>query len=257
MDFSAVYFIDGVQRTVLLGEINSKPLFLHMSGAAIMRREGKVVTSFGEPEMQVRFISEQEIGLDSKIPLEIVSPENPSSFYSHSSFLREQLERRVLKKTLRVATQDEAVIYDGRLVYPEALTAEAEVIGVIKRHSSLYLKDKKVFYSLKPGERTSSFVLEFGEEPMKSSVVSFYQKLFPSRGSYYGLVRVEVPQSKVKSSNIVNDFAGFIFSERFPINFTTHQSGKKLYPISVCEKFLSSKLPSLSLVSAFLSDVLQ
>jgi len=81
--------------------------------------------------------------------------------------------------------------------------------------------------------------------------------LFPKKDPYYSVVRVEVPHAICQSVSDVNAFAGFVHSERFPLDMKTHQSGKKLYPISVCEKFLSSKLPSIQLVSVFLRDALQ
>ncbi len=255
-DFSNVYFIDGVQRTILLGEVNSFPLFLHISGAAIMRRTSKKVIPFSDPVIQFRLITHPDIVFDSHIPVEHVTPSSDMSYFKHSSRLRRQLERDFFKKCLKVLGGDEVIIYDGPLFYSEGLNKDINVVGVVKRHTSFYLEDRREIYDISVGERSRAFKFTHGKPPASLQVVSFYSRLFKQKDPYYGLVRVEVPSHLIKNKPDIDGFAGFIFSDRFPISFCENQSDKKLYPISVCEKFLSSKLPSINLLSSFLGDVI-
>lgn len=256
--FNSVYFLDGIQRTVLLGEVDLSPIFLHFSAAAIMHRQDRKVIPFVEPVVQSCLITSNKFKFESEIPVEVITPKNNNCFYKHSSRLRKQLERDLLKKGIKIVGRDEILINDGPLHYSEELSKSGNIIGVIKRHSASYLPDRRVLYDLKAGERTGAFVLERGPDSKSSfPVVSFYLRLFPKKDPYYGIVRVEVPQRMIHSKEDIDAFAGFVFSERFPFDFKTHQSDKKLYPVNLCEKYLSSKLPSLDLVKAFLADVLQ
>ncbi len=252
-DFSRVYFLDGVQRTVFLGEVFGKPLFLHSSGVAVLSRYGKDLKPFGEPRSSTCLIAGAGIDIDSKIHVEFVEADpvfGMESFMQRSSLIRKRLEQDVFKKAVKLVGKNEMLIYDGPLFYTESLES-SNVIGIIKRHSVMYLKDPKMVYSLGIGQRSPAFVIQRGTEGAIIRVVSFYLRLFARRNPYYGVVRVEMPYSMLDS---IDKIASFVFSERFPVNLAVFQADKKLYPISVCEKYLSSKLPSVDLLSAFLSD---
>jgi hypothetical protein len=257
--FSSVYFLDGVQRTVLLGESEGFPVFMHLSGAAVVKRSGKVLSPFGEPPSQVCLITHPSVRVDSRVRVEFVKDfesADMSAFTQRSSLLRKRLEQDLFKKAVKFVGAGEVMIFDGPLFYTEDLP-RSNVFGVIKRHSVLYLSDHKTLNSLEAGERSPVFLLERGKEGAKLRVVSFYLRLFQRRDPFHGLVRVEVPRNLADTPEKLDGIASFIFSERFPLTLAAHQSDKKLYPISVCEKYLSSKLPSTDLLSAFLSDVMK
>ncbi|MBR9678970.1 MAG: hypothetical protein GON13_01775 [Nanoarchaeota archaeon] len=256
-NFSKVYFIDGVQRTVLLGEVDGFPIFLHFSGAALIGRNGKLLSPFGEPPTNICLITHPSVKISSKIGVEFVEKgfENMtdmSPFTQHSSLLRKRLEQDLFKKAVKFVGDGEVLVYDGPLFYTGDLQS-LNVVGVIKRHSVLYLPAIKAVLSLEVGDRSPAFVITRGQEGVSIKVVSFYLRLFKRKNPYYGVVRVELPFSLVDKIDV---FASFIFSERFPVSFNVHQSDKKLYPIAVCEKYLSSRMPSIELLSAFLSDVM-
>jgi hypothetical protein len=257
--FSSVYFLDGVQRTVLLGDAQGYPVFMHLSGAAVIKRDRKVLSPFGEPPLKLCLITHPSVKISSSVEVEFVAesdnPTDMSVFTQLSSLLRKRLEQDLFKKTVKFIGSGETLIFDGPLFYTGGLHA-SNIIGIIKRHSVLYLPETRAVSSLEVGERSPVFLLKRGKDGASISVASFYLRLFERKNPFFGVVRVEVPQVLADTSDKADALASFIFSERFPLIFSTHQADRKLYPISVCEKYLSSKLPSTDLLSAFLSDVM-
>jgi hypothetical protein len=102
-----------------------------------------------------------------------------------------RLERQTLAKVTDVVT-----VVDGRLE-PRAGAFDAAtspVIGVIKTHSRNYLHAQgwRVFYNLKPGQRTPAVLLEGGK--LKLPVITWYLRLEGERGELpnWGIVRLEI-----------------------------------------------------------------
>jgi len=210
---------------------------------------------FSEPKINYSFITHPNVKIDSeKIPVEHVNPKTPFSYYEYSSLLRKRLERDLYSKSLKIIGDNELLIYDGPLIYVDS--PDRNVVGIIKRHSAFYLENRSEIYNLNAAQRTRSFLLVRGENDVKINIASYYLRLFKKKNPYYGLIRVEIPYQLANTPKQFNEFAGFIYSERFPISFSLHQSDKKIYPISICEKYLSSKIPHVNLITAFLSDVL-
>jgi hypothetical protein len=91
---------------------------------------------------------------------------------------------------------NEPTIVDGRLE-PRAGAFNARtdpVVGIIKTHSRNYLHPQgwRVFYRLRPGQRTPAFRLE----ARNLDVISWYLRLDGAAGELpnWGVVRVELPQ---------------------------------------------------------------
>lgn len=103
-----------------------------------------------------------------------------------------RLERLALAQDSAMPT-----LVDGRLE-PRAGSFDDErdpVVGLIKTHSELYLHSQgwRVFYALRPGERTPAFSIKQHD----LDVVSWYVRLDGDRGDMpnWGIVRLEVPES--------------------------------------------------------------
>ncbi len=102
-----------------------------------------------------------------------------------------RLERLALAQDSATPT-----IVDGRLE-PRARAFDPDsdpVVGLIKTHAEDYLHPQgwRVFYDLRPGQRTPAFHLK----EKNLSVVSWYVRLDGDRGELpnWGIVRLEVPQ---------------------------------------------------------------
>ena len=102
-----------------------------------------------------------------------------------------RLERQALARDSAMPT-----IVDGRLE-PRARAfdhANDPVVGLVKTHSQNYLHSQgwRVFYNLRPGQRTPAFQVA----ARNLAVVSWYVRLDGDRGELpnWGIVRLEVPQ---------------------------------------------------------------
>ncbi len=103
-----------------------------------------------------------------------------------------RLERLALAQDSAIPT-----LVDGRLE-PRAGSFDDErdpVVGLIKTHSEPYLHPQgwRVFYALRPGERTPSFSIKQRD----LDVVSWYVRLDGDQGDMpnWGIVRLEVPKA--------------------------------------------------------------
>lgn len=255
------YFMDGLQRTILLGHIFSRrygsllPLQLHLSGVTIVDGEGKVV--YG-PEVQVKLIvpkrkflpqvvldmlGESVVETRGKGGASYDYAELRKRGYEKSSHLRDELEQKALRSFKK---SDGFLVYDGTIPNMKEFMERENLIGLVKTHMTrfLKLKDESKVFAMPAGYRSWLFeikrrgLIDKRDHPIHSCYLRL-RKL--GRDPLTGLVRVEINPS-IKER--IDEICLSIFNERLPVQVNTRNWDRKLYPFYRCERIISANLPS-------------
>jgi len=254
------YFMDGVQRTLLIGHILSKsygallPLQLHLSGVVIVNDEGKVV--YG-PETQVKLIVPKKEFLPQTVldrlgegVVETRGMGEPSYDYAKlrkrgyekSSHLRDELEQKALRNFQK---SNGYLVCDGTIPNMIEFMEREDIIGVVKTHMMRFLKlrDEPKVFTMPTGYRSWLFEVKRRDLMGKREcpIHSCYLRLRElGRDPLAGLVRVEINPSIKKE---VDEICLSIFNERLPVQVETRSWDRKLYPFYRCERIISAHLP--------------
>lgn len=151
-----------------------------------------------------------------------------------------RLERQALMQGA-----DEPTIVDGRLENRAGIFADnAPVVGLIKTHSQNYLHPQgwRVFYNLKPGERTPAFQLN----SRNVSVVSWYLRLDGQQGEMpnWGIVRLEVAE-RFFNDELRSDWSFLDRLSRIVLDSRSRDTGYEraavsIHPIQRAEQLLGA-----------------
>ena len=268
------YFMDGCQRTILLGHILSKdycallPIQLHLSGVAIVDSRGRIV--YG-PEVQIKLIVPKK-NILPKVALDILGNEieetkdmgKPTYDYAElrkrgyekSSHLRDELEQKALRN---FKPYNGYLAYDGSIPNMKEFMEREDIIGIVKTHRMRYLKlEKEVkVFSMETGYRSWLFEIKRRElkEKKEYPICSCYLRLRKlGRDPLAGLVRVEInPSIKEEVDNICFS----IFNERLPVQLGTRNWDRKLYPFYRCERVIQAHLPSHEALYGMFREVIR
>lgn len=140
-----------------------------------------------------------------------------------------RLERQALAR----ATSEPTVV-DGQLEKRAGTFAEDKtpVVGLIKTHSRNYLHAQgwRVFYNLKPGERTPAFQLNSPH----LSVISWYLRLAGQHGELpnWGVVRLEIPE-RFFQTTIAGDWNYLDQLSHILFDYRSHDSGYSRAAVSI------------------------
>jgi hypothetical protein len=170
-----------------------------------------------------------------------------------------RLEKKALARRCEVPT-----IVDGRLEPRAGAFDDAEhfVVGLIKQHSQNYLHPQgwRVFYELKPGERTPAFLLR----NTSPEAISWYLRIAGGNGEMpnWGVVRLEIP-AKLFQVKLSGDWHQLDLLSRLIYEYrcTDESYGRapvSIYPIQRAEESLGAILiPTETFIQRFyrLTDI--
>jgi hypothetical protein len=264
------YFMDGFQRTILLGHIFSRrygallPIHLHISGVVIINTRGKAV--FG-PKTQIKLILPKREFLP-KVVLDKLSDmivetkdEGPPSYdyeelrkrgYNKSSRLRHYLEQNAINSF----KSDGYLVVDGIIPQQKEIMERRDIIGIVKSHRMQYLKleDEVKIFSMPPAHRSWLFEIKRKIGNNKLSVYSCYLRLREiGRDPLSGLVRIEVNPSLKEN---IDEICLSIFNERLPVQMNTKDWDRKIYQFYCCERIISAHLPARETLYAIFRRVI-
>lgn len=250
------YFIDGVQRTLLLGYFYSAhgiyPVHLHMSGAVMVDDQREIV--FG-PKTQTKIILPDKgmlpIQLDVVETRGLGKPTNDYlEFRRRAHRLSTNLRRDIEQDVLRYKPDRGYVGVDGPIPVREEFLERTNLVGVIKNHYAQYLSpdDELRAFNLASGYRSWLFEIEHEWAHKTYPLNSCYLKLYDFEPSpIFGLLRIEFnPNLKEYTDNISYS----IFAERLPVEMKMRNWDRMLYPFHVCEKVIYSQFPSIESIRA-------
>jgi len=263
------YFMDGIQRTVLIGYkeasryVTVVPVHFHMSGAVIVEYDaqtGEHEPIYGPSYMTKLLIPSKKImpsgflhkyGNELEETIDVGKPtwdfaELRRKAMSKSRLIRWMLEVELLEKFL--AEQDEAIIVDGLIPARRSLLQNKNLIGVVKSHREQYLKrkDEMMILRMDEGCRSSVSQIERKVGDDKYPIYFFYLKLHKiNPDPFHGLVRVEFHPDLIRE---VDKISAAIYNLRDPIAIKTAAWDRKIYPIYLCEQYLKSNCPNIDII---------
>jgi hypothetical protein len=251
-------FLDGRQRSEPIAFVRGVPLVLG-NVAAVIRCRGAAAPTWRMLRESRLYVSMTQLGRPLPTSLlakiEVVdtdsqqAPANGASSARHPMELmrrtmhliqraRENLERAL---ALQWCTDNrgEPLLVDGS-ISRMGLPGDAEsIIGLVKNHRTMYLQEDELacVFSLRVGERSSSFLVESRNSP----VASWYLRLRREKGvdPLWGLVRIEVPVAG-HSPERADELSRWILAETVPVSLPDARWDRLIYGVRDCEIFLSA-----------------
>lgn len=154
---------------------------------------------------------------------------------------REQLEIELAESWLRQG--GEPLYVDGGISGSAQLAASNHVIGVVKRHRTLYGDPAAVRAILKlaAGERSTVFAVE-SPNRWRATIASWYLRLREGADPLWGLVRVEtrMPGANEQSGDRADEISRWILAEAAPLALPDSRWDTLTYGIRDCGQYLQS-----------------
>ncbi len=250
-------FLDGTQRSEVLGWIGAAPLVYGTSGAVVRERTDRRLATWDAPLVQHRiyaplaYVPRDELdaalgpmledttrpGPDGSIP-----PPHPTLLLERATLAvsrdRERLELALAERWC--ATRDEPIMIDGGIGASEIVAQSTCAVGVVKSHRTLYAEGDAlgVVLALRRGERSS--VIRIAPRG-RSEVLSWYLRLRATEGrdALWGLVRVEM--SAVERPNVTaraDELSRWLLAESSPLAAPDPRWDRMAYGIRSAEEFL-------------------
>ncbi len=251
-------FLDGTQRSQLLGWIGSLPLVYGTSGAVIRERIERRLVTWHTPLVEHRIYAplayapreELEGALGAQLedttkpgPDGTIPAPHPTLLLERATLAvsrdRERLELS-LAESWCASRPDDPIMIDGGIGSSEAVASSACAVGVVKSHRTLYAKGEalNVVLALSRGERSS--VIRIAPRA-RSEVLSWYLRLRATDGrdALWGLVRVEMRM--IDSPGITaraDEISRWLLAESSPLAAPDPRWDRMAYGIRSAEEFL-------------------
>lgn len=266
-------FLDGIQRSRLVGHIQGSPIVFGTVAAVVRHRVARRLETWESPRVRrALFASRTQLGestwqrlVDSALPLVDVTEGMPAEAVSpHPMALRARalelvaLERERAERQLAAnwcARETEWLWIDGGIAGNLAVDERAPAFGVVKSHNTLYgdVSAVRDLLALREGERSPAFLV--GHRPRRA-VASWYLRLrdAPNGDPLHGLVRIEVappawgtdptPTATAAFSTHLDTLSAWILAERAPLSLPDPRWDTLTYGVHACEQYLKSIIGS-------------
>ena len=280
------FFEDGRQRTIQIGFIPVKhggatkiiPVHYYSIGAVILKRINKKLSIWNSPILESGIVIHNiAIPDKSKIDqlrqlgvnvLDTSNYENNSNgqydYYILKKWAleavkkkKQKLEQELIEKWRTNEASNFFLIIDGSLINLRGEENLKRCIGLSKS-PRMKMNNYDKIMQLKEFERSWTFSFHSNEEDddVRMGVrerISWYLRLrTKSNGDpEFGLVRSEIHASyKKEAKNLADRFSKALILERLPTDYPENNWDRVLYPIAVCENYLSSIMPSIKTIKA-------
>ena len=265
-------FLDGVQRSRVVGYLSGSPLIYASVAAAIRERVTRRLQTWREPTVRrALFASRGKLGesawnqlVDGGVSVVDITadvtddaiPVHPFALRARALDLvaleREGLERRLAAEWCR--RESRWLWIDGGISGNLAVDERATAFGVVKSHATLYGTAAQVESVLALEEATRSPAFLVGHRPRRA-VASWYLRLRTAAGGdpLHGLVRVEIspPADILDAEHLTDDararltahcdrISGAILAERAPLSLPDPRWDTLTYGIHACEMYLDA-----------------
>lgn len=244
--------------------------------AVILERTGKTLKLWQTPNIRSGVLVQKSLVPDQSVlqryeaaGLEVVDTEALQSdyYYLRTSALRKakalrlEVEGELIERWRQEVRGEEFLLIDGTLMNLRDEDSIRRCIGVSKSFGSRYfdISDHNRIMQMPEFSRSWSFRFhdpELGASDQRLGArerVSWYLRLRtrPNADPEFGLVRVEIAKHYAQhAAEYAARFSRSLLSERLPTSYPAPRWHNHLYPIHVCERYLSSILPSLATVIA-------
>src|SRR3954447_267510 len=242
-------FLDGVQRSEIVGYSGAAPLVVADIAAAVRERQGRRLHTVMEERRRLVLGRPSALAVAGsalegmeQVPLPDDAPPHPVRDLMHAA---QALDRcrgalEIAVGTRYRASSDQWLIVDGALSESPRWASDSRTIAVSKSHSVLPFDgpDLERYLRLPPGHRSSVF------EPHTRSLApvrAWALRLWPWEGKdlLYGLVRVEVAPSN-GTPETASRISQWLLAERTPVSAPDRRWDRLLYGIYSVEQYLKS-----------------
>ncbi len=242
IDIGNCVYIDGIQKSLTLQYVNSRPIALQYSAAAVVKTNGEPV-KFSE-KLLIRHSATDKLLVDSygtNIVSEEVMGLEPPTIESdmHLALCNDRIfaENSLISDILTDPTTNNFYLcIDGSIPFE---INSSKVFGVIKTTDRVYLPSEIALYSLNPGEISPIFKIEQSQRKT-GDIFSCYLKI--TGGSTmnwnYGLIRIEA----LNAESLIK-FAAHVLTLVQKHNDRDHRVDRQIRPIWLCEEFLKARAP--------------
>lgn len=266
-------FVDGVQRSRLLGHVGAAPIVFATAAAAVRERVDRQLRTWDVPRVSRQLlVSRHRVGevawtqlVASGVPVVDTTdglassevPLHPHALRTRALELvaleRERLERQLAAAWCETVPPDDApaqwLWIDGGIAGNLAIDAAAPAFGVVKSHTTLYGDAAAVSaaLALRAGERSPAFLV--GHRPRRA-IASWYLRLrdAPAGDPLFGLVRVEVAPPDDALAQVgapaftahCDRLSAGILLERAPLALPDARWDTLVYGVHACELYLQA-----------------
>ena len=267
-------FLDGIQRSRILGHLAGSPIIFATVAAVVRVREARRLMTWDEPRVRHLVLAAREhlgepawAALDATgvVPIDVTEsgtlPLHPLAVRARALELvaqeRETLERRLAAEWCH--TESRWLWIDGGISGNLAIDADAPAFGVVKSHGTLYGDPQalRATLGLAVGERGPLFIVQ---HKARRGVASWYLRMHPSDDGdpLHGLVRVEVappttlfrPDDAARAhpdvdavralADRADTISAWMLAERAPIALPDPRWDTLTYGVYACEQFLKA-----------------
>lgn len=251
-------FLDGTQRSQVLGWIGTFPLVYGTSGAVVRERVERRLTTWGAPLIQHRIYAplayvpreELEGALGAHLedtthpaPDGSIPPPHPTLLLERATLAvsrdRERLELTLAERWC-AERADDPIMIDGGIGSSALVAQSACAVGVVKSHRTLYADGDALGVVLALGRGERSSVMRIAPRG-RSEVLSWYLRLRGTEGrdALWGLVRVEMCMAeKPTISARADEISRWLLAESSPLAAPDPRWDRMAYGIRSAEEFL-------------------
>jgi hypothetical protein len=246
----AVAYLDGVQRSEIIGYAGSAPLFVAELAAAVRERRNRRLQTIVEARRTVVLARPAALAAAGEavasleaIPLPDTDPAHPLRDLVNAGEALDQARGalEILVGCRYRAQRDGWLVVDGTLSVSRQWSEDARMVAVSKSHSILPFEgaDLEQYLRLPCGHRSSVFA------PATRSLApvrAWGLRLWPWDGKdlLYGLVRVEVAPCN-GSTEQADAISRWIMADRAPVSAPDRRWDRLLYGMYSVEQYLKAR----------------
>ena len=245
-----VAYLDGIQRSEIIGYAGSAPLFVAELAAAVRERRDRRLQTVIEARRTVVLARPAALAAAGEavasleaIPLPDTEPAHPLRDLLNAGEALDQ-ERGALEIAVGGRYRDRSdgwLIVDGTLSVSPEWAEDPRMVAISKSHSILPFDgaDLEQYLRLPSGHRSSVFA---PATRSRAPVRAWGLRLWPWDGKdlLYGLVRVEVAPSN-GSTDRADAISRWIMADRAPVSAPDRRWDRLLYGMSSVEQYLKAR----------------
>ena len=253
-------FLDGTQRSELVGYLAGAPLILGRVAAVIRERRNRRMRTWSQPLVEQRLYGPRRMvpagawaTLAGQYGAQLVDTTDAIAALPHHPFAlrdaavhrvqshREELEQRLAERWC--SGEHDPLFIDGGISGSEKVAVSGCTVGVVKSHRTLYAEGAALDVVLTLGARERSSVFRI-DSPKRTTVASWYLRLRAPHGHdpMWGLLRVEMAYPPPESMDRVGERADlisrWILAEASPLALPDARWDRMVYGVRDCEEYL-------------------
>ena len=250
-------FLDGIQRTRVLGYFQGVPLIYGTIAAVIRARVDRKLVTWRSPLIERRlYVPERALpkkalaALRKHFDITDTAADSDGPVEQHPIGLMEravplvQTDRSRLEKQLADAwcsEESSLLLMDGGIAGSERAARSSCVVGAVKTHRALYLDGEALrkVLAMPEGQRSAAFRIASS----RTTVASWYLRLRDAGGHdpMWGLLRVEVADADDISAR-ADEVSRWLLAERVPLALPDGRWDRMSYGVRGCEEYLRAIL---------------